>query len=193
MQSKLRKFLLNARLLSGMNSEILCTTRLSPPSPPKSYHRAERGARACGSSAGEKGGVRNRSFMGGHERAADGRVSPNLRSANRPLLDGRAIIHLAIECRNCDGSGYVSCVTENCGTELRGKRPKIGNLRTIGLSELVCFAQYIVHVIVNRHPICYSAFQRGTVISAVLSWSPMSSDCAFILVGCSVSSRYTFP
>lgn len=35
--------------------------------------------------------------------------------------------------------------------------------------------------------------RRGTVISAVLSWSPMSSDCAFIPMGCSVSSRYTFP
>jgi len=40
---------------------------------------------------------------------------------------------------------------------------------------------------------CYSAFRRGTVISAALSWSPMSSDCAFIPAGCSVSSRYTFP
>lgn len=31
-----------------------------------------------------------------------------------------------------------------------------------------------------NHPNCYSAYRRGTVISAVLSWLPMSSDCAFI-------------
>lgn len=35
--------------------------------------------------------------------------------------------------------------------------------------------------------------KRGWVISARLSWSPTSSDCAFTPVGRSVSSRYTFP
>lgn len=33
----------------------------------------------------------------------------------------------------------------------------------------------------------------GRIISVRLLWSPISSDCAFIHVGCSVSSRYTFP
>lgn len=46
---------------------------------------------------------------------------------------------------------------------------------------------------ISIDPICCSAFRRGTVISAVLSWSPMSSDCAFTPEGRSVSSRYTFP
>lgn len=33
----------------------------------------------------------------------------------------------------------------------------------------------------------------GRIISVRLLQSPASSDCAFNLVGCSVSSRYTFP
>lgn len=31
-----------------------------------------------------------------HKKAADGRCSPNLRSADRPLLGGRAMVHLVI-------------------------------------------------------------------------------------------------
>lgn len=41
--------------------------------------------------------------------------------------------------------------------------------------------------------LCYSIFRCGRIISARLLRSPASSDCAFIPVGCSVSSRYTFP
>ena len=62
-----------------------------------------------------------------------------------------------------------------------------------GIGELGVHAiQHLANGISSGNPICCSAFQRGRVISARLLRSPVSSDCAFILEGCSVSSRYTF-
>ena len=43
------------------------------------------------------------------------------------------------------------------------------------------------------HPNLLPRACGGAVVSAALLQSPASSDCAFIPVGCSVSSRYTFP
>lgn len=60
-------------------------------------------------------------------------------------------------------------------------------------NEASSLAEPIGHGIDSVDPLCCSAFQRGRVISARLLRSPVSSDCAFIPVGCSVSSRYTFP
>lgn len=95
--------------------------------------------------------------MSGHERAAEDRVSPNLRSTDRPLLDGRAMIHLGFKSGYCDGSGYAGYVAEGCGTEVSGRHSEIGKLGTEVLISLVGLAQHSVHIFADRHPICYSA------------------------------------
>lgn len=77
----------------------------------------------------------------------------------------------------CEGSN-----TFICGGNGRSDSVVIGKL-----------GQSASHIINTMNPNCYSAFRRERVISARFSWSPMSSDCAFIPMGCSVSSRYTFP
>ena len=118
------------------------------------------------------------------------RGSSNLRSADRPLLDGRAIVHpiIKIVCRSngsCESGGHTG--DYSAGT---------GHLSTNinGIAELGVHAiQYLANGFSSGNPICYSAFRRGRVISAHLLRSPVSSDCAFIPKGCSVSSRYTFP
>lgn len=119
-----------------------------------------------------------------------GRCSPNLRSAYCSLLGSRAIIHPTIF-----GKGLAGTVKSfKCGGG-------IGILLHYTMKLTVRTHTHIFHHSTNGtcllnnsgNPCCYSAFRRGTVISAVLSWLPMSSDCAFIPEGCSVSSRYTFP
>ena len=102
------------------------------------------------------------------------RVSPNLRSANRPLLGGRAISHLAVR---------IGVDSSDDRTDTVG-----GNVASSNGDNAIEFLQ---HHIDGGHPNCYSASQHGRVISACLLRSPASSDCAFIHVGCSVSSLYT--
>lgn len=109
---------------------------------------------------------------------------PNLRSADRPLLDGRAMIHLTI-------SNTSESITENVSifmtaTQHEGRGIQKGV--NIGIADNVTESK-----IRHRIPICCSAFRRGRVISARLLRSPVSSDCAFTPEGCSVSSRYPFP
>ena len=52
-----------------------------------------------------------------------------------------------------------------------------------------------VHLINDTHSFSILLHRccGGCIISVQLLQSPASSDCAFIRVGCSVSSRYTFP
>lgn len=59
--------------------------------------------------------------------------------------------------------------------------------------RLIVYITSTVEHVACTHPNCYYAERRGQVISAYLSRSPVSSDCAIIHMGCSVSSRYTFP
>lgn len=47
--------------------------------------------------------------------------------------------------------------------------------------------------IISTIQICYTKIHGGRIISVRLLRSPVSSDCAFNRMGCSVSSRYTFP
>lgn len=49
-------------------------------------------------------------------------------------------------------------------------------------SHVSCYLFFVLHRYCDGYP-----------ISVQLLQSPASSDCAFILEGCSVSSRYTFP
>lgn len=128
--------------------------------------------------------------VGQHREAASDRLSPNLRSAYCSLLGGRAIVHLI--------------------TLVKGLLNAAEGLHSSGRTRVIVHYTMEFSIRANTHvfhytahctgtltnsvdPACYSAFRRGTVISAVLSWLPMSSDCAFIPEGRSVSSRYTFP
>ena len=122
------------------------------------------------------------------QRQEKSRLPPNLRSTHRSLLDGRAIVHLVTECMSCGGRKRGSHAGD-CGADT-------GHLSAndYGVIELCAqVIQYGSHSLDFRNPICYSAFQRGQVVSACLLRSPVSSDCTFIPEGCSVSSRYTFP
>ncbi len=101
----------------------------------------------------------------------------------QPLLTGRAMFHLnfiiingSCECSKCIGDS-IRCA--ECASKLSCDRSGIRHS--------------INHTINLRHPFCCSAFRQGWVVSAHLLRSPVSSDCAFIRMGCSVSSRYTFP
>ncbi len=124
--------------------------------------------------------------VGQHREAASDRLSPNLRSAYCPLLGGRAMVHLIFDSIFDRGSKLIQGTSE-----IVTQGDVLGAVRsdTIGAIDIGLGAHKTLYV----HPLCCSTFRRGTVISAVLSWSPMSSDCAFIPEGCSVSSRYTFP
>ena len=115
------------------------------------------------------------------------RDSPNLRSADRPLLDGRAMVHpiIKIVCRSCEGGGHAG----KCGAGTGHLGASINGIGELGVHAI----QHLANGISSGNPICCSAFHRGRIISARLLRSPVSSDCAFILEGCSVSSRYTFP
>ena len=118
------------------------------------------------------------------------RGSPNLRSADRPLLDDRATVHpiIKIVCRSngsCESGGHAgdySAGTGHLSTNING-------IAELGVHAIQCLANGFS----SGNPICYSTFRCGRVISAHLLRSPVSSDCAFIPKGCSVSSRYTFP
>lgn len=105
---------------------------------------------------------------------------------------GRAITHLVIESEGFVGSGDTA---EGVGYAMcEGSDSAVGGIN--GRSDSVVIGklgQSASHIINTMNPNCYSAFRRERVISARFSWSPMSSDCAFIPMGCSVSSRYTFP
>lgn len=121
-----------------------------------------------------------------HEEARHNRRSPNLRSTNHPFLGGRAITHLVIECKRligiCEAESAVGLVVSEAA-----------NQGVVALSKRLSFGQSTLHVLNPGHPLCYYAYRRGPVISANLLRLPVSSDCAFIRSGCSVSSRYTFP
>lgn len=116
------------------------------------------------------------------------RGSPNLRSADRGLLHGRAIVHLASSVDSVEGTESGRDGVRNaCGhlERITQHLRDTGGLNNTGHN--------VRKLVANGHPICYSAFQRGRVVSARLSQSPVSSDCAFGPMGRSVSSRYTFP
>lgn len=113
------------------------------------------------------------------------RDPPNLRSTDRPLLDGRAMIHLILEEVGVRERGTKETIF---GTHTEGGTKRIGPQACIGLTT-----DSHQSIVILRHPFCCSAFQRGRAVSTRLLRSPVSSDCTFIPVGCSVSSRYTFP
>ncbi len=91
----------------------------------------------------------------------------------------------------CDHLGYRSSNVGGCDAKCINSGIGTGDDGTGINAGHGC--EYALGSINLRNPFCCSAFQRGRVISAHLLRSPASSDCAFIPVGCSVSSRYTFP
>lgn len=117
------------------------------------------------------------------QKSGTDRLSSNLRSAYHPLLAGRAIAHLVIECK-----GFVRIEKGfSFGGKFRHRRAKDIADGSADATQLT------VHFVNAINPYCYSTLWCGRVISARLLRSPVSSDCAFGLVGRSVSSRYTFP
>lgn len=64
----------------------------------------------------------------------------------------------------------------------------------VATAELLIRPLFLVVTFSILFQVCYFVKVTGGVVSAPLSRSPVSSDCAFDLVkGRSVSSRYTFP
>ena len=94
------------------------------------------------------------------------------------------------------GDGLTSLALEIAGTltasravTLLDSRPTVS---VIALKVSALTAALVINESTASIQICYST-KWGRVVSARLSRSPVSSDCAFVRVGRSVSSRYTFP
>lgn len=94
------------------------------------------------------------------------------------------------------GDGFTSLELEIAGTltasravTLLDSRPTVS---VIALKVSALTAALVINESTASIQICYST-KWGRVVSARLSRSPVSSDCAFVRGGRSVSSRYTFP
>ena len=83
------------------------------------------------------------------------RLSPNLRSADRSLLTGRAMVHLAVhnrlgKCGNLDRVGNSG--SEGC---TRNEVPHSSHTRN-GLLHRIGANKSMIHIVDSINPICYS-------------------------------------
>lgn len=88
-----------------------------------------------------------------------GRYPPNLRSTDRLLPNGRAMVHLIISTHGA--IGLIKC--SRFILDLGHCRKVIGKQCTCGLIN------HTGRFIIDRHPYCCSAVKQGRVISARLS------------------------
>ena len=105
------------------------------------------------------------------------RLSPSLRSFSDAVTSMGGAKHTSLKLLFSRAAFRVS-VKADVSTEHREAGSKSAN----GLQTVVrAFASSAVSTVRSFNPIqiCYCAILRGAVISAALSQSPVSSDCAF--------------